>query len=147
MHIVNQIQNSRKTVDLMAFFVYFQFKGWKRLVFAEAPRQFFNFMFIYDCSRIAWNIMSRNGSPTIIGIIPVIYNGIGSVTNDQTTAATYIILLVTFAFWFFRMCSLLFAFFVYVPLLCQIRGNLKEYCVHKIDKRYAKQNFILELEK
>jgi hypothetical protein len=134
--IVNLIQNSRKNIDLMAFFVYFRFKGWKRLIFAEAPRQFFNFMFIYDCSRIALMAMQTDGiPPSLWGIIPQIYAGLGSVKNDQVTTATYIILLITFLFWTMKMISLIVALFVYIPLLCMIRGNLKEYCVHKIDKR------------
>ena len=29
---------------------------------------------------------------------------------------------------------------MYVPLLCYIQGNLKEYCCHKIDKRYVSTN-------
>jgi hypothetical protein len=120
----------------MAFFVYFRFKGWKRLVFAEAPRQFFNFMFIYDCSRIALRDMQTDGiPPSIWQIIPQIYAGLGSVKNDQVTTATYVILLITFLFWTMKMISLIVAVFVYIPLLCMIRGNLKEYCVHKIDKR------------
>jgi hypothetical protein len=32
---------------------------------------------------------------------------------------------------------LIVAFFVYIPLLTKIRGNLKEYCCHKIDKRIS----------
>jgi Fungal potassium channel len=32
---------------------------------------------------------------------------------------------------------LLIAAFMYVPLLCYIKGNLKEYCCHKIDKRFV----------
>jgi hypothetical protein len=47
-----QIQNSRKTVDVLAFWVFFKFKGWKRLVLAEFPRQFLN-MVIIACLGLA----------------------------------------------------------------------------------------------
>jgi hypothetical protein len=55
--LFSQIQNSRKTIDLVAFFVYFRFKGWKRLLFAEAPRQFFNFLFLYEVSVATYALM------------------------------------------------------------------------------------------
>ncbi|CAJ0745583.1 23298_t:CDS:2 [Entrophospora sp. SA101] len=34
----SQINNSQKITDRIAFFVFFTFKGWKRLLFAEAPQ-------------------------------------------------------------------------------------------------------------
>lgn len=37
--------------------------------------------------------------------------------------------------WIFNFLCLVVAFFVYVPLVLKIRGNLKEYCCHKLDKR------------
>lgn len=37
--------------------------------------------------------------------------------------------------WVISMVTLVISFFVYLFLLQSIRGNLKEYCVHKIDKR------------
>jgi uncharacterized membrane protein len=85
--------------------------------------------------------MDKN--PTLQGIVPAIYNGLKTNQVDQITAATYVILLLTFGFWALRMLSLLAAFFVYIPLLCEIRGNLKEYCVHKIDKRYIQLTPVL----
>jgi hypothetical protein len=50
--LFSQIQNSRKTVDVLAFWVFFKFKGWKRLVLAEFPRQFLN-MVIIACLGLA----------------------------------------------------------------------------------------------
>ncbi|CAG8441903.1 2518_t:CDS:2 [Ambispora gerdemannii] len=44
----SQINNSRKRWDRIAFFVFFTFKGWKRLVFAEAPRQAINAITLYS---------------------------------------------------------------------------------------------------
>ncbi|CAG8561080.1 2150_t:CDS:2 [Dentiscutata heterogama] len=38
----SKINNSQKLIDKIAFFVFFSFKGWKRLLFAEAPRQAIN---------------------------------------------------------------------------------------------------------
>ncbi|KAJ3253625.1 hypothetical protein HK103_000413 [Boothiomyces macroporosus] len=43
----NQIQNSRKTVDILAFWVFFKLRGWMRLLFAEFPRQFLSASILY----------------------------------------------------------------------------------------------------
>lgn len=129
--LVSQIQDSRKSVDLMCFFVYFKFKGWKQLLFAEAPRQLFNFMFIYDCSILAMNIMKINGQKAQWwNIFSELYKAYG-----LTTAMTYLFLSITFTFWALKILILCIAFFMYLPCLFIIKGNLKEYCVHKIDKR------------
>ena len=37
--------------------------------------------------------------------------------------------------WMISVLTLIIAFFMYIFLVQSIRGNLKEYCVHKIDKR------------
>jgi hypothetical protein len=37
--------------------------------------------------------------------------------------------------WMISILTLIIAFFMYIFLVQSIRGNLKEYCVHKIDKR------------
>jgi hypothetical protein len=42
---------------------------------------------------------------------------------------------ITVTIWLASFLQLVIAAFIYIPLLCAIRGNLKEYCVHKIDKR------------
>lgn len=34
---------------------------------------------------------------------------------------------------------------VYVPLLCTIQGNLKEYCCHKVDKRCVPSLFAFSI--
>jgi hypothetical protein len=37
--------------------------------------------------------------------------------------------------WVLNVLNLLCAIILYIPVFCQIQGNLKEYCCHKIDKR------------
>lgn len=135
-YIVTQIQNSRKKLDMMAFFVYFRFKGWKRLIFAEAPRQVINFTYLYDITSVVLKKFTlERREPSVGGIVKEIYNGLGNTRPDQLSAATYVILCCTFLFYLYNVFALVFATFMYIPLVCQIRGNLKEYCVHKIDKR------------
>lgn len=42
---------------------------------------------------------------------------------------------VTITLWLISFITLIIATFLYIYLLFSIRGNLKEYCVHKFDKR------------
>lgn len=46
-------------------------------------------------------------------------------------------MIFTVVIWCGSAILLAIAALMYVPLLCYIRGNLKEYCCHKIDKRIA----------
>ena len=43
--------------------------------------------------------------------------------------------LLVFVAWILRFLNVAFASLCYFPLVCKIRGNLKEYSCHKIDKR------------
>jgi hypothetical protein len=47
----SQINNSKKKKDDFAFFVFFTFKGWKRLLLADAPRQVINGITLYSFAR------------------------------------------------------------------------------------------------
>lgn len=40
------------------------------------------------------------------------------------------------------MIMMFIAAIIYVPLLCHIKGNLKEYVCHKIDKKYGAIHFV-----
>lgn len=133
-----QIQNSRKTTDLVAFFVYFRFKNWKRLVFAEAPRQILNVFFLIDVTKAVYIRYPKTSILTFFGnlLTGLQPEAVVGKSQDLVTFLNFMVLLFTFTIWGVGMLALIGAFFVYIPLLFTIRGNLKEYCVHKIDKRY-----------
>jgi hypothetical protein len=63
--LFSQIQNSRKAVDVLAFWVFFKFKGWKRLVLAEFPRQFLNMVIITSLFVALYNANGRRVDTTI----------------------------------------------------------------------------------
>lgn len=50
-------------------------------------------------------------------------------------AGIILTMLFTLTIWVISAALLLIAAILYVPLLCYIQGNLKEYCCHKADKR------------
>ncbi|KAI8378484.1 hypothetical protein BD560DRAFT_366400 [Blakeslea trispora] len=117
------INNSRKTMDSIAFFVFFTLKGWKKILLAEAPRQVINIV-------------------TLITIIPkwiqindgleVSYDELGKTYIQRIMTCTMMFSTIIFAISFINFCA---AVVVYIPVLCHIQGNLKEYCCHKVDKR------------
>ncbi|CAO3695103.1 unnamed protein product [Rhizopus stolonifer] len=121
--LFRKINNSRKRIDSVAFFVFFTLKGWKRLLLAEAPRQVINIV-------------------TLITIVPhwiQIKNGVrlqneilGKTIIQQIMTGTMAFSVLVFAISFISVCV---ATIIYIPLLCHIQGNLKEYCCHKVDKR------------
>lgn len=95
--------------------------GWKKLLLAEAPRQVINVV-------------------TLITIIPNWINSgldlenddLGKTTVQRIMTCTMIFSTFVFAISFVLLCA---AAVIYIPVLCHIQGNLKEYCCHKVDKR------------
>ncbi|CAJ0909467.1 1857_t:CDS:10, partial [Entrophospora sp. SA101] len=110
------INDSQQLQDKFAFFVFFRFKGWKRLLFADGPRQVINAVTLFSVLRM--NDFSFN------------INRYGNITTIFALA----VMAFTVLMFFISMLLLGVAFFVYIPILCKIRGNLKEYCCHLIDK-------------
>jgi len=116
-----QIENSTKKKDDFAFFVFFTFKGWKRLLLSEGPRQCINALTLYSF----WLVNS--GSLT-------------SMENywlSQSLVTKFLLISILFTVLVFlgSFILLVLAAICYIPLLCYIQGNLKEYCCHKVDKR------------
>jgi hypothetical protein len=105
--------------------MYLHFIGWKRMLFADAPRQVLNAVTIWTVSTtgtgntIDWDVF-RPKSQQYVKL------------NTTFYTATF-----SFVLWCITAISTIIACVLYVPLLCNIRGNLKEYVCHKIDKRYV----------
>ncbi|GAA5956816.1 hypothetical protein JCM21900_004349 [Sporobolomyces salmonicolor] len=116
-----QIDNSKKKKDEFAFFIFFTFKGWKRLLFADAPRQVINAITLYSFGK------SENFTTNL----SVYFSG--GILKD----GVIVTMVFTVVVWIGSALLLLIAAIMYVPLLCYIQGNLKEYCCHKVDKRIA----------
>ncbi len=49
----DHINDSKKKKDELAFFIFFTFKGWKRLLVADGPRQVVNFFTLYGLGSFA----------------------------------------------------------------------------------------------
>jgi hypothetical protein len=68
------------------------------------------------------------------GTLQVNNDALGKTLIQQIMTGTMAFSVLMFAFSFIMVCA---ATLVYIPLLCHIQGNLKEYCCHKVDKRYV----------
>jgi len=120
----DHISNSTKTSDDFAFFVFFVFKSWKRLLLADAPRQTINALTLYavylvkkDPKKDWWDVTQY-------------FKG-NSISTSALTITSFFTVVVCAG----SLLLLLVAALCYIPLLIHIRGNLKEYCCHKVDKR------------
>ncbi|RIA93853.1 hypothetical protein C1645_690373 [Glomus cerebriforme] len=119
-----QINEQKKKADEIALFVFFTFKGWKNILFAEAPRQVINAITLHSIIRSKKN---KNW---------IELDDYGSDIIERIAMALMAFILLVFVI---KASKLVFAFILYIPLLLfHIRGNLKEYCCHKIDKRIEK---------
>ncbi|TEB30162.1 vacuole protein [Coprinellus micaceus] len=118
------ISDSTKTIDDFAFFVFFTFKSWKRLLLADGPRQTINAVTLYA----VWVLRKdRDGGWWEISKY---FAG-----NKMSTTLLTITALFTVLVFAGSLLLLIVAAICYIPLIFHIRGNLKEYCCHKVDKR------------
>jgi len=122
----DHISNSTKRADDFAFFVFFTFKSWKRVILADGPRQAINALTLYAFFLVkedkgAWYDISKY------------FEGNDSVVTSALTVSTFFTVVIFAG----SLILLIIAGVCYVPLLCHIQGNLKEYCCHKVDKRIS----------
>ncbi|TFK43645.1 hypothetical protein BDQ12DRAFT_731635 [Crucibulum laeve] len=120
----DHISNSTKLSDDFAFFVFFVFKSWKRLLLADGPRQTINALTLYAVYLV------KKKNPGDWWEVSKYFKG-----NSLSTSALTITSLFTVLVFAGSLLLLIVAGICYIPLLCHIRGNLKEYCCHKVDKR------------
>ncbi|ORZ30719.1 hypothetical protein BCR44DRAFT_133792 [Catenaria anguillulae PL171] len=119
--------------DQMALFVFFRLKDWKRLMFAETPRHLVNFLFLS-------HHIIKNGtvgkSFEMMRFVRKEFGG-SDITSTITSRMGVIIMAFVFTMYAINLISTIIASLLYLPLLCKIRGNLKEYVCSRIDKRIA----------
>ncbi|CAO3638729.1 unnamed protein product [Mucor hiemalis] len=124
--LFKSINANSKGIDNYAFFVFFTLKGWKRLLLAEAPRQVINIVTL-EALVPEW-LRIRNGSVSFNN------EALGDSLVQKVLTGTMAFSVLVFSISFILVCV---AVVLYIPLFCHIRGNLKEYCCHKVDKRIS----------
>jgi hypothetical protein len=97
--------------------------GWKRLLLADLPRQTINALTLYA----VWLVKHKN--PGNWYDLSKYFAGNSLSTSALTVSSLFTVLVCAGS-----LLLLLVAGLCYIPLLLHIRGNLKEYCCHKVDK-------------
>lgn len=117
----DQINQLKQPKDRFALFVFFGLRGWMRLLLVDLPRAGINMATLLLSLRLLspTSAEDRQISFTIFETILLVLVGI----SIALVAMTLIRVLVSLA--------------VYAPLILHVRGNLKEYCIHKVEKRIA----------
>ncbi|KAI8820379.1 uncharacterized protein EV422DRAFT_530670 [Fimicolochytrium jonesii] len=161
------IEGTRRMIDELAFWVFFTFRGWKRLLLSDFPRQFLNFLLIWE---VFSQTMNYYTDPKVVNAdfrgfcesenpnVPCVFKNRKNLStmNAFTISANYILIsasawkttspsfirtpliwtsMITVLIWSISFLMTIVAALIYIPLLMKIRGNLKEYCCHKVDKR------------
>ncbi|KAG8809591.1 hypothetical protein FRC17_003374 [Serendipita sp. 399] len=118
------INDSTTMKDDFAFFIFFTFKEWKRLLLADGPRQTINALTLYSF------YLAKSTEDGKWWDVNKYIDKEDMVTNILLVAIVFTVLIFLGS-----LLLLIVAAILYIPLLCSIRGNLKEYCCHKVDKR------------
>ena len=128
-----ELTQSKKGVDYVALFSYFQFQGAVRIIVAQGPRQAINAITLYAVMKA---VLLPNQDA----------NGTQFFTNVKVLAQTqheHAVILFTMLFtlviWAVSAICLVFSCFAYVLFLWHYIGwNLTRYCKRKIEKRLKK---------
>jgi len=135
----DHIRDSTRLSDDFAFFVFFTFKSWKRLILSDGPRQTINAFTLYalylakkDLPCTSDQLASGVCRPSPWYDVPKYFSG-----NNFSTSALLISTIFTLVVFVISLAILIVAAICYIPLLFHIQGNLKEYCCHKVDKRIS----------
>ncbi|KAF9116454.1 hypothetical protein BGX27_002486 [Mortierella sp. AM989] len=120
--LFEKIHNSKKQIDEVAFFCFFTFRGWKRLMFADGPRQVINGIVLIT-------VVTKNKKDGQFDFEFWNYN------MRPINLVTMGLMTFTLTLWVISVMLMIVAVVLYIPLVIHIKGNLKEFCCHKIDKR------------
>ncbi|KAJ3390590.1 hypothetical protein HDU84_007291 [Entophlyctis sp. JEL0112] len=129
------VLSARNNTDRFAFFVHFTSKTWRRLFLAEFPRVYVNALNMYDLLTIYIPKENRYDNPFVQFLNVLISLGQTRPASDTVGVATLGLTVASLSVWFISFCAIVAAAFAYFPLYYMIRGSLKEYVFHEIDKR------------
>ncbi|KAI9218198.1 hypothetical protein BC828DRAFT_389280 [Blastocladiella britannica] len=132
-----EIRKHHSFSDQVALFVFFRLKGWTRLLFAETPRHTINLLFLsYQFWVTGLDPVSRNW--TMKRAFDTQFrpkDSNGNLAANVGSQFSVVVMAFVAGMYLINLFSTVVAAIIYVPLLCRMRGNLKEYVCHLIDKR------------
>lgn len=137
------IEYCRKGTDKWAFFTFQNLRSWKRLIIAELPRIIINILTLVDIFLIVkafppTDLVCNNVSPCPNGTPGssdlALYLYFTSANTNKAITLQVWLTTISVGLWGISFLILVTAFFVYVPLVFNIKGNLKEFCVKAMDR-------------
>ncbi|EKG12769.1 hypothetical protein MPH_10012 [Macrophomina phaseolina MS6] len=135
-----ELTKSKKGVDYIALFVYFQFKSAIRILLAEGPRQVVNAVTLWAAMKA--DLLPEGDKAATDGHsgLEQFWINIEVLANEQQEQAIILSsMLFTLVIWVFSALSLILAAVLYVLFLWHyipsVDGTLANYCRRKVDKR------------
>ncbi|KAF1984881.1 hypothetical protein K402DRAFT_120198 [Aulographum hederae CBS 113979] len=138
-----ELTKSRKGVDYVALFVYFQFQTAIRTLVAEAPRQVLNGLTLWTVLKSDIVPEGEHAAPKGKSPVAQFFSNIGALADaDYKQAVILSSMLFTFVIWVLSAILLLVAVILYVFFLWhhvpEEDGRLSRYCRRKVDSRLAR---------
>ncbi|KAF2837530.1 hypothetical protein M501DRAFT_937244 [Patellaria atrata CBS 101060] len=139
--VFTELTKSKSGVDYIALFVYFQFQGALRIIFAEGPRMVINAVTLWSVMQAqlmpkgehAEPDKGRNSFDQFWFNVEVLYN------ENKTQAVILSSMLFTLVIWVILALCLIIACILYILFLWHYipssDGRLSAYCRRKIDSR------------
>ncbi|EOD52511.1 putative pheromone-regulated membrane protein [Neofusicoccum parvum UCRNP2] len=135
-----ELTKSKKGVDYIALFVYFQFKSAIRIVVAEGPRQVVNGVTLWAAMKADLLPEGDHAATDGNSALEQFWVNIGLLADQQREQAIILSsMLFTLVIWVISALSLIMAGVLYVLFLWHyvpsVDGTLANYCRRKVDKR------------
>lgn len=138
-----ELTKSKKGVDYVALFVYFQFKGAIRILLAEAPRQVVNGITLYSVMQADIIPTGDHAATSGHSAIQQFFLNIETLADtNKEQAVVLFTMMFTLFIWVISALSLLIAVILYLVFLWHYipekDGRLSVYCRRKVDRRLGK---------
>jgi hypothetical protein len=136
-----ELTRSRKGVDYVALFVYFQFKGALIIIVAQGPRIAINAMTLWAVMQAQLIPVGEHAGDKTTSSFVQFFKNIETLVNTGNRQETiiYFTMLFSFAIWAIAALSLLLSLIFYVFFLWhhvpKSDGSLTAYCRRKIETR------------
>ncbi|KAK7517820.1 hypothetical protein IWZ03DRAFT_414648 [Phyllosticta citriasiana] len=135
-----ELTKSKKGVDYIALFVYFQFKGAIRILLAEGPRQVVNALTLWAAMKADLLPVGDHAAKDNTSGVDQFFKNLETLADQNKEQAVILsTMLFTLVVWVFSALALILAAVFYLLFLWHyipsVDGSLSRYCRRKVDKR------------
>ncbi|KAF2452818.1 hypothetical protein BDY21DRAFT_152172 [Lineolata rhizophorae] len=135
-----ELTKSKKGTDYIALFVYFQFKGAIRIIFAEGPRMVVNAITLYSVAQAEFVPVGDHASEDGVSDFEQFFINIEALAQESREQVMVLGSMVfTVVIWVISALGLIAAIILYLVFLWHYipssDGSLSNYCRRKVDNR------------